>query len=157
MLWATRSMVLFLSMLVLSCISHASDQKSVFSSQEVKDRIGAIEEKIEMNDAIKLYLVKNPPEEISKLMCIAIEKAQPASLPETARERIIGNFRKNVTPEVLKKMISAGLKRNFSAEEVFVISKYDDTQLSDNLRKKNNHFRLEVSSEIRLLLAATSS
>ena len=156
MQWTTRSVVLLLSMLVLSCISHASDQKSVFGSQGEKNHFGLNEEKIELNVAIKIYLEKNPPEEISKLMCSTIEKSQPATIPVVDREKILNHFKKNVTPEVLTKMISSGLKRNFTAEEIYVLSKYDDSQLSEDLKKKNDLFRYEVSSEIGLLLAATS-
>ena len=157
MQWATRSIVLFMSMLVLSCITHASDQKSVYGSDGEKNHFGLNEDKIEMNDAIKLYLTKNSPEALSILMCSEVEKAQPASIPVVDREKAISHFKKYVTPEILTKMISAGLKRNFTAEEIYVISKYDDTQLSENLKKKNDYFRYEVSNEIGLLLAATSS
>ena len=156
MQWTTRSVVLLLSMLVLSCISHASDQKSVFGSQGEKNHFGVNEAKIEMNDAIKIYFEKNPPETLSKLMCSEVEKAQPAAIPEADREKAISHFKENVTPEILTKMISAGLRRNFSAEEIYEISKYDDSQLSEDLKKKNDHFRYEVSSQIGLLLAATS-
>lgn len=133
MQWTTRSVVLLLSILVLSCISQASDQKSVFGFQGEKNNFGLNEEKIELNVAIKIYLEKNPPEELSKLMCTTIEKAQPATIPEVDRKIFLNHFKKNVTPEVLTKMISSGLKRNFTAEEIYVLSKYDDSQLSENL------------------------
>jgi hypothetical protein len=123
---------------------------------ERKKHFGVNEEKIELNDAIKIYLEKNPPEELSKLMFSTIEKAQPTTIPEVDREKILNHFKENVTPEVLTKMISSGLKRNFTAEEIYVISKYDDSQLSEDLKKKNDLFRYEVSCEIGLLLAATS-
>jgi hypothetical protein len=89
-------------------------------------------------------------------MCSVVEKAQPASIPEADREKAISHFKENVTPDVLTKMISAGLRRNFSAVEIYEISKFDDSQLSEDLKKKNDHFRYEVSSQIGLLLAATS-
>jgi len=53
-------------------------------------------------------------------------------------------------------MISAGLRRNFTVEEIHVLAQYDESQLSDDLKKKSEYFRLEVSDEIGLLLAATS-
>jgi len=155
MQWTTRSIVLLL-ILVLSCISHASDRTSVFGPHGEKNLFGINDDKIEMNDAIKMYLQKNPPEELMKLMCLMIEKSQPVAIPEVDRERVLNHFKKNITSEILTKMISAGLNRNFTTEEIIVLAKYDDSQLSDNLKKKNDFFRQEVSSEIGLLLAATS-
>lgn len=156
MQWKIRSVVILTSIMALCFVTHASEQKSMFSTQTEKNHSDANKDKIDMNDAIKIYLNKNPPDALSKSLCSAIEKAQPASIPEVDREKALSHFKKNVTPEILTKMISAGLKRNFTAEEIYVISKYDESQLSENLKKKNNLFRYEVSSQIGLLLAATS-
>jgi len=51
-------------------------------------------------------------------------------------------------------MISAGLKRNFTASEINELAKNDDTELSEDLKQKLDRFRYEVSSEIKLLIAA---
>jgi hypothetical protein len=156
MKWNTRSAVVVLSLLAFSCIVHANDQKGVLVSQGVKYLSQANGDKKAINEAIQMYLAKNPPDVLSELMYSTVEKAQPASIPEAERKNALSHIKKNITPEILTKMISAGLKRNFTAEEINVLSKYDESQLSEDLKKKNNVFKFEVSSEIGLLLAATS-
>ena len=156
MQWATRSIVVLMSVLVLSCVTHANDQKSVLSTQRENDHSQVNEGPKALNEAIKIYLEKNPPKAISELVYSKIEKTQPASIPEADREKMLSKIKTNVTPEVLTKMISASLKRNFTAEEINILTNYNDSQLSDVLKKKNEHFRFEVSSEIGLLIAAIS-
>ena len=73
-----------------------------------------------------------------------------------AREKALSHLKENITPDILTRMISAGLKRNFTADEIEVLSTYDESQLSDDLKKKNETFKFQVSSEIGLLLAASS-
>lgn len=136
-------------------LTHASQPRIVLITQN-NVLFSANDEKKAMDEAIQSYLDKNPPEVISVSLYSAIEKQLPPSLPESAREKALRHVRMNITPDILKKMISAGLKRNFTVEEISVLASYDESQLSDDLRKKNDAFKYEVSSEIRLLLAATS-
>jgi len=156
MQWATRSIVLFMSMLVLACITHASGQESVFGLHAENGHSQINDGPKELNEAINTYLGINRPVVISEFIYSKIEKEFPISIPEADREKALSKIKSNVTPEVLKKMISAGLKRNFTAEEINVLAKVDDSQLSEALKKKNETFRFEVASEIRLLLAAIS-
>ena len=87
-------------------------------------------------------------------MYSAIEKAQTASVPDAGRDKVINHIKENVTPEIISKMISAGLKRNFTIPEIIELAKNDDSELSKDLKQKIDIFRYEVSSEIKLLIAA---
>ena len=69
---------------------------------------------------------------------------------------MISHVKSNITPDIVTKMVTAGLRRNFTADEINVLSRYDESQLSDELRAKNDSFKREISGEIGLLLAATS-
>ena len=156
MMWKPSFVVALLSLLVFSSIPHASEQENVFDTQGEKKFSQVKEENKAMNEAIKIYLDKNPPQVIAEFMYSTIEKAQPASIPEADRKKALSDIKKNVTPEILTKMISSGLKRNFTASEINVLAKNADSELSEDLKKKNDFFRYEVSSVIGLLLAATS-
>lgn len=156
MKWKTKSAGALLSVLVIYCVAHADEEKNGLVNQGVAYLSQVSDTKKVINEAIKMYLEKNPPEEISKILYSTAEKAQPLSIPEAERKKTLGRLKENITPEILTKMISSGLKRNFTADEICVLSKYDESQLSDDLKKKNDNFRFEVSSAIRLLIAATS-
>ncbi|NVN90352.1 MAG: hypothetical protein HXX11_07070 [Desulfuromonadales bacterium] len=156
MKWRIHSAGTLLLLLVFSSVSHASGQKSESLTPGAKYLSQASAEKNAMNEAIKVYLERNPPEVISKSIYATVEKAQPASVPAYAREKVLSLLKENITPEIMAKMISAGLKRNFTVAEIEVLSKYDESQLSDDLKKKNEIFKFQVSSEIGLLLAASS-
>ncbi len=137
-------------------VLHASQPRIVMVSQSGDALFDANDEKKAMDEAVRSYLQTNPPEQISASICSAIEKTFPPSLPESAREKALRHIRDNITPDILKRMISAGLKRNFTVDEISVLARYDESQLSDDLRTKNDFFKHEITSEIRLLLAATS-
>lgn len=156
MKWKIRSIGSLLLLVLFTCVSHASGQKSESVTSGARYLSQTSEEKNAMNEAIRFYLEKNPPEIISKTIYAAVEKAQPASVPVAAREKALSLLKENITPDILTRMISAGLKRNFTADEIEVLSTYDESQLSDDLKKKNETFKFQVSSEIGLLLAASS-
>lgn len=138
-------------------ISHASQPRIELVTQKGDTLFEVNDERKAMDEAIRSYLDKNPPEVLSASICSTVEKQLPASLPESDREKALRHVRTNVTPDILKRMISAGLKRNFTVDEIGVLSQYDESQLSDELKRKIDEFRFEVSSEIRLLLAVTIS
>lgn len=138
-------------------ISHARQPGIVLVTQRGDTLFDVNDERKMLDEAIKSYLDKNPPEMLSASICSTVEKQLPATLPESDREKALRHVRTNVTPDILKKMVSAGLKRNFSVDEICVLSQYDETQLSDELKRKMDDFRCQVASEIRLLLAATIS
>ena len=60
MKWNTSFIVVLLSMLVLSCVTHASDYKCVLGNQGDKSFTQVKEDKSAMNNAIKIYLDKIP-------------------------------------------------------------------------------------------------
>jgi len=154
----TSSIVMLLSLLSFSNVTCASTQGSAFAVQNVSSllQLHDGDEKMAIDEAIQLYLAKNPPEALSAFIYSSVEKAMPASISETNRNKALSHIKENVTPDILKRMISAGLRRNFTVEEIHVLAQYDESQLSDDLKKKSEYFRLEVSDEIGLLLAATS-
>lgn len=135
---------------------HAHAWKNVAVLQDVHYTLLTDDEKKEVDQAVEMYLDKNPPETILSFVYSTVEKALPPSIPEAARQKEINRVRTNITLDVMKKMISAGLRRNFNVDEICVLSRYDESQLSDELKKKNDSFRLEISAEIGLLLAAAS-
>ena len=139
-----------------ACFAHASQRPEIISvSQTANPLFEARDDKEAMDEAIRFYLEINPPEIISATVCQAIENNLPPSLPESAREKALKHIRENVTADIMKRMISDGLKRNFTVEEVGILSKYDELQFSDELKRKNEAFKFEISSKIRMLLAAT--
>lgn len=138
-------------------ISHASQPGIELVTQKGDALFDVNDERKALDEAVRSYLDRNPPEVLSASICSTVEKQLPASLPESDREKALSHVRMNVTPDILKRMISAGLRRNFTVEEIYVLSQYDESQLSDELKRKMDDFRFQVSSEIRLLLAATIS
>lgn len=135
---------------------HAHVWQNVSATRDVSYTLLNDDEKRDMDQAIRMYLDSNPPETILSYIYSTVEKALPTSIPEADRKKSLDNFKSNITPDIMKKMIVAGLRRNFTVDEISVLSRYDDSQLSDELRARNNNFRREISSEIRLLLAAAS-
>ncbi len=150
----TSSIVMLLSLLSFANIACANTQESTFAVQNVNSLLQ--DEKMAIDDAIASYLAKNSPEALSAFIYSSVEKSLPASISETNRNKALSHVKENVTPDILKRMLSAGLRRYFTVEEIYVLARYDESQLSDDLKKKNEYFRLEVSDEIGLLLAATS-
>jgi len=146
--------VMLLSLLSFSNIACANTQESTFAVQNVSSLLQ--DEKMAIDDAIASYLAKNSPEALSAFIYSSVEKSLPASISEANRNKALNHVKENVTPDILKRMLSAGLRRHFTVEEIYVLAQYDESQLSDDLKKKNEYFRLEVSDEIGLLLAATS-
>ena len=135
---------------------HACAWKNAAVPQNAHYTLLTDDEKKEMDEAVKMYLDKNPPEIILSLVYSTVEKALPPSIPEAVRQKAINHVRTNITADIMKKMISAGLRRNFNIDEICVLLRYDESQLSDDLKKKNDSFKLEISAEIGLLLAAVS-
>lgn len=135
---------------------HANAWKNVAVFKAVHYTLLTDDQKKEMDQAVKMYLDKNPPETILSYVYSTVEKALPLSIPDAVRQKALNHVRTNITADIMKKMISAGLRRNFNVEEICMLSQYDESQLSDELKKKNTSFRLEISGEIGLLLAATS-
>jgi len=146
--------VLLMVIFVHPMHAHAWENAAVL--QNVHYTLLTDDEKKEMDQAVKMYLDKNPPETILSFVYSTVEKTLPLSIPEAVRQKAINHVRTNITADIMKKMISAGLRRNFNVDEIYVLSEYDESQLSDDLKKKNNSFRLEISAEIGLLLAAAS-
>jgi hypothetical protein len=138
-------------------IGHASQPGIELVTQRGSALFDVHEDAKALDEAIRSYLDKNPPEVLSASICSTVEKQLPATLPESDREKALRHVRANVTPEILKRMISAGLRRNFTVDEICVLSQYDESQLSDELQRKMDDFKYQVVSEIRLLLAATIS
>jgi hypothetical protein len=149
--------VVAISLAVAGGVARASQPGVVLVTQMGDSLLGADGEQRALDEAIRGYLRKNPPEMLSAAICSAVEKQLPASLPETDREKALRHVRTNLTPDILKRMISAGLRRNFTVDEICVLAQYDESQLSDDMRRKDVGFRTELSREIRLLLAATIS
>lgn len=156
MKWKIRSAGSLLFIALFSCVTHASGQKNESVTPGAKYLSHKGGEKQALNEAIRNYLDKHPPEAISQSIYATVEKSQPASIPAAARQKVLSLLKENITPDILARMISAGLKRNFTVDEIEVLSKYDESQLSDELRKKNEFFKFEVSRVIGLLLAASS-
>ena len=132
--------------------------KAVEAKPEQKQELTEAEKiKYGMQKRIDRQTAKNAQmeREIAELRSL-VEKSQPASIPAAARQKVLSLLKENITPDILARMISAGLKRNFTVDEIEVLSKYDESQLSDELRKKNEFFKFEVSRVIGLLLAASS-
>ncbi|ABK99824.1 hypothetical protein [Pelobacter propionicus] len=138
-------------------IAHASQPRVVLVTQGGGSLLERDDDRRALDEAISSYLGRNPPELMSASVYSAIEKQLPASLAESDREKALNRIRVNLTPDIMKRMITAGLKRNFTVDEISVLARYDESQLSDELRKKNSDFMIEVSSQIRMLLAATIS
>jgi|GEM_PF-4836542 len=148
--------VLVIASCAAACVTHARQCPDIILvSQTANPLFEVQDDKVAMDDAIQLYLEKNPPEIISETVCQAIEKNLPPSLPESAREKALKHIRENVTADIMKRMISDGLKRNFTVEEIGILSKHDELGFSDELKRKNEAFKFEISSKIRMLLAAT--
>jgi len=99
MKWNTCSIVVLLSVLVLSSVSHASDNKSVLVTQNDKNITTVKDQKNALNDAVNIYLEKNPPKLITEFIYSAIEKAQTASVPDADRDKVVSHIKENVTPE----------------------------------------------------------
>jgi len=152
----TCCVVVVLLMAIFVRPMHVNAWKNGAVLQNVHYTLLTDDQKKEMDQAVNMYLDKNPPERILSYVYSTVEKALPLSIPETIRQKAINHLRTNITADIMKKMISAGLRRNFSADEICALLQYDESQLSDELKKKNDSFRLEISGEIGLLLAATS-
>ena len=72
MKWKIRSIGSFLFLVLFSCVSHASGQKNESVTSGVRYLSQTSEEKNAMNEAIRFYLEKNPPEIISKVIYAAV-------------------------------------------------------------------------------------
>ncbi len=134
--------------------AQASQPRVVLVTQSGGSLLTRDDNRRALNEAIGSYLDRNPPEQMSASLCLAIEKQLPASLDGRDRETALRRIKASLTPDIMKRMISSGLKRNFTIDEITVLARYDDSQLSDELKRKNSEFMMEVSNQIRLLLAA---